>query len=98
MRCLSAMVGPRGRQYYRERRALARLAVDRDAPTVCLHDALGDRQPEAGALGLPGEQVVDAVEAVEDLLSLGARYAHAVVAHVDAHAARVRRDGQPDLL
>src|SRR2546427_4183711 len=59
------------------------LALNHDAPAVHLHDVLHDRQPQPAPLHLVHQPRPDAVEAVEDLLLLGARDADAVVAHRD---------------
>jgi len=53
--------------------AFAHLAVQLDAAAVQLDDLLGDGQPQAGALRLPGEEVVAAVEPLEDALAIVGR-------------------------
>src|SRR4051794_21540516 len=64
-----------------ERRSFAGLALGLDRAVVLEDDVLGDGQAEAGAAGLLGAALVDAVEAVEDLFPLALLDSLAVVAH-----------------
>src|SRR5712671_6629055 len=75
------------------------LALDLDAPAVRLDDALGDGEPESGALGVAREQVVGAVEALEDALALVRADADAVVRHLDPDlAVAAAAAAEPDAL
>src|SRR2546426_6418832 len=82
------------RQAERERAPLSRLALDHDAAAVHAHDMLHDRQTETASLDLVHQPRADAMEAVEDLLLLGARDTDAVVAH--RHHQLVPLPAEPD--
>src|SRR5580692_11282110 len=60
-------------------------AVHLDAAAVGAHHVLHDGEADAGALLLPRQEVVDAVELLEDPLVLVAGDPLAVVAHGDGH-------------
>src|SRR5262245_45842275 len=89
------------RQLHLEGRTLTQGRLDPDAPTVHLHDLLGDGESEAGAaLGL-GKGAVDLMELLEDARPLALGNAGPRIGHADvevtidrlgshAHLARVR--------
>src|SRR5207253_4090393 len=70
-----------------ERAALSDLAVQLDAAAVQLDDLLGDGEPQAGPLRPAGEQVVGAVEPLEDPFSVMWPHAGSVVLHLDGDVA-----------
>src|SRR5260221_3953147 len=79
-----------------ERAAFAELRVDLDPAAVRLDDLLADGEAQPGAFGLAGEQVVAAVEALEDAFAVLEAHAGAVVLHLDGdalfRAARAQED------
>src|SRR5512140_5747 len=93
---MRAMSG--GGQEDTEGAADSQLRVQLDAPAVRLHDLLGDGEAQAGALGAAGEQVVRAVEPLEDALSVLRLDAGAVVLHLDGDVLSRAVRAQPDLL
>ena len=66
-------------------------ALELNAPVVRAHDVLHDGEPQAAALALAREAVVDAVELLEDAAVLDARDAVAVVGHLEGDAWRAPR-------
>src|SRR5438270_90503 len=88
-----------GGQLDAEGGAFSLLALDLDAAAVGLDDALGDGEPQAGAFGVAGEQVVGAIEALEDALALVGADADAVVGHLDGdRSVAPAPAAQPDAL
>src|SRR5258706_8066603 len=81
-----------------ESAAFAELRLQLDAAAVRLDDLLGDGQPQAGALGLAREQVVAAVEALEDPLAVLGADAGAVVLDFDGDAPSRAARAHPDAL
>ena len=86
------VLGPRraagpGADREAEDAALARRARHRDLAAHQLDELLGDREPEAGAAGAPGERVVDLHELLEHLAGLPGGNADAGVADLDAEPA-----------
>src|SRR5207253_2826502 len=77
-------------QQHAEDRSLALVRLQLDVAAVRFHQPLGDGEAQPGALGVPGEQVVGAIEALEDALedALAVLLAHAlaVVLHLDGDA------------
>ncbi len=63
-----------------------------DLPTVKLHDALGDREPEADALG------TGSVKRLEDALFLALRDTFTVVTHADLELVLLGEDANADRL
>src|SRR5579884_2214978 len=74
----------RERQGELERRALAELALDPDAPAVSLDNRLTDREAETRAPHLLLQIVVHPMELLEDPPELGLRDADALVGDLDA--------------
>src|SRR5258707_15869858 len=68
------------RQAERERRAMAQLARDPDAPPGRLHDGAADVEAEARALRAAGGGVMPSFEALEEAIRLAQGGALAVVA------------------
>ena len=67
-------------------------------PPCSLDDLAGDGEAETGALGLAREQVVGAVEALEDAFSVLGPHAGSVVLHLDGDAASRPARAQADAL
>src|SRR6059036_790698 len=84
----SDMDGPLDRQSYREDRARARAVRPLDLAAVLLHDLARDREAEAGALRLRGEELLE--ETRRHLV----RNAAAGVGHGDLH--RIAVEAAPD--
>ena len=96
-RARAAGLGPRRGQHQRERAALARAALDLDAPAVRAHDLIHQRQPEPGALHVVHQPGLDAHELLEDALLIRRRDADAAVRHRDRHRAVARPGRDPHL-
>src|SRR5207247_110947 len=75
-----------------ERRSLARLGFDPDAPTVHLDDALGDRQAETGSALLARDRAVGLLELLENLGLIGRGNTGSRVAYRNRERP-VRREG-----
>src|SRR5437763_6423682 len=84
------------RQVDKERRALARLALDADVAAVRVDDLLGDEEPEAQPAVLAHRH--RAGESLEDPGLLFLRDADAVVGHLDARAQALAADLDLDRL
>src|SRR6266536_5477351 len=80
-----------------ERRSLACLGFDPNAPAVHLDDALGDRQAEASAALLARDRAVGLLELLEDLDLIGRGYTGSSVAHRDRERPVRRRCSDRDL-
>src|SRR5512141_2038718 len=91
-------MGSRGREHDAEGAAFAHARVQLDPAAVQLDDLAGDGEAQPGALGLAREQVVGAVEPLEDALSILGPHAGSVVLHLDGHAAGRLSRAQADAL
>ena len=81
---------PRGeRQGEVERRALALAALRPDAAAMQLDELLADGEPEAGAVGLLGERVVEPLERLEQALEVDRRDPDAGVGDRDVQRLRL---------
>src|SRR5215468_9755367 len=78
-----------------EGRALADLARKRDAPPVQLDELAGEREPEAGALGLARVVLAHLPEFLEHRLAILRRDAHAGVRDRDLGSARYLARNHP---
>src|SRR5665811_547858 len=95
MACLGAEE-PLGRKDHVGRGAHARLAGQRQSRAVCIHQRLGERQPEARP-GLPARGSVELVEGLHGIGDLVLAHADAAVAHPHAQLALHNRAGHDDL-
>src|SRR5262245_51716709 len=71
------------RQREIERRSLAQLGLDPDAPAMHLDDALRDRQPQTGPALLARTRIVGLLELLEDFRLIGRGNAGSGVAYRD---------------
>src|SRR5436190_45481 len=91
-------IGSRRRKDDAEGAALAQPAVQLDPSAVQLDDLLGDGQTEAGPFRPPGEEVVAAVEAVEDAFAIVGPHSGSVVLHLDGDVAARAAGAHADAL
>ena len=92
-----AVAGRRQRHGEAESRAGAGFAVDRDAAVHAFDDALGDRQPQAGAAELARRGAVGLLEVAEDARLVFRLETDAGVAHQETDVvARARLDDHGD--
>src|SRR4051794_3774432 len=83
------------RKFYLEMGAVA-VGQQRDAAAMGLDIFIDDRQADAGAAHRVLRLALAAIKRLEHAGPIAVRYARSLVAHVDAGAAGLRRQLQPD--